>query len=63
MLASLEFALEYRASPRQRYQTAGGQFETEYPMRCKPNSRWHLDEMVVRINDRQKYLWLAVDDV
>jgi putative transposase len=31
-------------------------------LRCKPSSRWHLDEMVVRINGRQMYLWRAVDD-
>jgi putative transposase len=31
-------------------------------LRCKPGSRWHLDEMVVRINGRQMYLWRAVDD-
>ncbi|WP_373866660.1 DDE-type integrase/transposase/recombinase [Skermanella aerolata] len=32
-------------------------------MRCKPNSCWHLDETLVRINDRQIYLWRAVDDL
>ena len=31
-------------------------------LRCKPSSRWHLDEMVVRITGRQMYLWRAVDD-
>ena len=31
-------------------------------LRCKPSSRWHLDEMVVRINGRRMYLWRAVDD-
>jgi len=31
-------------------------------LRCKPSSRWHLDEMVVRINGKQTYLWRAVDD-
>src|SRR3954470_1386112 len=31
-------------------------------LRCKPSSRWHLDEMVVRINGRQMYLWRGVDD-
>jgi hypothetical protein len=31
-------------------------------LRAKPSSRWHLDEMVVRINGRQMYLWRAVDD-
>ena len=31
-------------------------------VRCKPSSRWHLDEMVVRINGRRMYLWRAVDD-
>jgi hypothetical protein len=31
-------------------------------LRAKPSSRWHLDEMVVRINGRQMYPWRAVDD-
>ena len=31
-------------------------------LRCRPSSRWHLDEMVVRINGRQMYLWRAIDD-
>jgi transposase-like protein len=31
-------------------------------LRCRPSSRWHLDEMVVRVNGRQMYLWRAVDD-
>src|SRR3954454_9508139 len=29
---------------------------------CKPSSRWHLDEMVVRINGRQMSLWRSVHD-
>src|SRR5215471_9481442 len=29
--------------------------------RPRPSSRWHLDEMVVRIAGRQMYLWRAVD--
>jgi len=29
--------------------------------RCSPTSRWHLDEMVVRIGRRRMYLWRAVD--
>ena len=28
----------------------------------EPSSRWHLDEMVVRIGGEQLYLWRAVDD-
>jgi transposase-like protein len=31
-------------------------------LRCRPSSRWHLDEMVVRVNEWQMYLWRAVDD-
>jgi transposase-like protein len=34
-------------------------------LRCqrpRPSSRWHLDEMVVRIGDNRMYLWRAVDD-
>jgi putative transposase len=31
-------------------------------LRAKPSSRWHLDEMIVRINGRQMYLWRAIDD-
>jgi putative transposase len=31
-------------------------------LRYKRSSRWHLDEMVVRINGRSMYLWRAVDD-
>ena len=31
-------------------------------LRPKPSSRWHLDEMVVRIGGRRMYLWRAVDD-
>jgi putative transposase len=31
-------------------------------LRCRPSSRWHLDEMVVRINGRQMYLWRVIDD-
>ena len=30
--------------------------------RPRPSSRWHLDEMVVRIAGRRMYLWRAVDD-
>ena len=30
--------------------------------RDKPSSRWHLDEMVVRISGKQFYVWRAVDD-
>jgi putative transposase len=29
--------------------------------RSKPHSRWHLDEMFVRIGGEQMYLWRAVD--
>ncbi len=29
--------------------------------RPRPGSRWHLDEMVVRIGGEQMYLWRAVD--
>jgi transposase-like protein len=29
--------------------------------RSKPHSRWHLDEMFVRIGGKQMYLWRAVD--
>jgi putative transposase len=29
--------------------------------RPRPSSRWHLDEMVVRIGGEQMYLWRAVD--
>src|SRR5918993_2672670 len=27
--------------------------------RLKPHSRWHLDEMVVRVGGKQMYLWRA----
>ena len=30
--------------------------------RRRPSSRWHLDEMVVRIGGKRIYLWRAVDD-
>lgn len=30
--------------------------------RDKPSSRWHLDEMVIRISGRQFYVWRAADD-
>jgi putative transposase len=30
--------------------------------RMPPTGRWHLDEMVVRINGQRMYLWRAVDD-
>jgi putative transposase len=30
--------------------------------RAGPTSRWHLDEMVVRIAGQRMYLWRAVDD-
>jgi transposase-like protein len=29
--------------------------------RPRPDDRWHLDEMVVSINGRHRYLWRAVD--
>ncbi len=29
--------------------------------RPKPTATWHLDEMVVRINGQQMYVWRAVD--
>jgi len=29
--------------------------------RGRPGDKWHLDEMVVKINGRQQYLWRAVD--
>ena len=28
----------------------------------RPTGRWHLDEMVVKINGRRMWLWRAVDD-
>src|SRR5918997_3352675 len=31
-------------------------------LRAKPSSRWHLDEMVIRIAGKRMYLWRAVDD-
>ena len=30
--------------------------------RPRPSSRWHLDEMVVRIGGKRMFLWRAVDD-
>lgn len=30
--------------------------------RPRPNDRWHLDEMVIRIGRRRLWLWRAVDD-
>lgn len=30
--------------------------------RQAPSPRWHLDEMVVRIGGKRRYLWRAVDD-
>ena len=40
-------------------------FGVEYARRLKrkegPNDIWHLDEMFVRINGKQHYLWRAVD--
>ena len=29
--------------------------------RLKPHSRWHLDELFVRVGAKQMYLWRAVD--
>ncbi len=29
--------------------------------RSKPHSRWHLDEIFVRVGGKQMYLWRAVD--
>jgi len=29
--------------------------------RLKPHSRWHLDEMFIRVGGKQMYLWRAVD--
>ena len=29
--------------------------------RARPGDRWHLDEVFIRINGRQHYLWRAVD--
>lgn len=29
--------------------------------RSKPHGRWHLDEMFVRIDGKQMYIWRAVD--
>src|SRR3954464_6280642 len=31
-------------------------------LRCKPSSRWHLDEMGVRISGSQMSWWRALDD-
>ncbi|CAO3356302.1 Mobile element protein [Azospirillum melinis] len=31
-------------------------------LRPKPSSRWHLDEMVVRVGGKCVYLWRAVED-
>jgi len=28
----------------------------------RPSSRWHLDEMVIKIRGRDHWLWRAVDD-
>jgi DDE domain len=30
--------------------------------RPRPSDRWHLDEMVVRIDGKRTYLWRAVDE-
>jgi putative transposase len=30
--------------------------------RARPNGRWHLDEMVVKIGGKRMWLWRAVDD-
>jgi transposase-like protein len=30
--------------------------------RVRPSTRWHLDEMVIRIGGKRMYLWRAVDD-
>ena len=29
--------------------------------RLRPGDKWHLDEMVIKINSRDHYLWRAVD--
>jgi putative transposase len=31
-------------------------------LRARPSTRWHLDEMLVRIAGERMYLWRAVDD-
>jgi len=30
--------------------------------RARPNCRWHLDEVFIKINSKRMYLWRAVDD-
>ena len=30
--------------------------------RPRPNCRWHLDEVFIKINGKRMYLWRAVDD-
>ena len=30
--------------------------------RARASSRWHLDEMVIKIRDRQHWLWREIDD-
>ncbi|MCZ6859436.1 MAG: IS6 family transposase [Alphaproteobacteria bacterium] len=37
-------------------------FGPAFAKRLRPSSRWHLDEMVVRIGGKRLYLWRAVDD-
>src|SRR5512140_1013363 len=29
--------------------------------RCRPGDKWHLDEVFLKINGKQHYLWRAVD--
>ena len=42
-----------------KYPTAATAFRRCH--RSRPSTRWHLDEMVIRIAGERMYLWRAVD--
>ena len=56
-------ALSHQAAPRMRMgQVRAGDRAEPAAAAVQAQLRWHLDEMVVRINGKQMYLWRAVDD-
>jgi putative transposase len=39
----------------------GQQYANWLRRRPRPGDRWHLDEVFIKINGEQRYLWRAVD--
>lgn len=59
-----------KPAPCENSETGSHQTDSTRPTDCgqsssgrpRASARWHLDEMVIKIRDRNHWLWRAVDD-